>query len=112
MRADLRPERVVAADEEYRELGLLGHGNGLLRSGLRRSGLTFSGCVLHRHPPLIVTKLDLLHCNSAALATSNDCVVTQARSSWKYGFREMAWITFWMQSRPKLESAQASICLR
>src|SRR5882762_1660491 len=56
MCADLRPERVVAADEEYRELGFLGHGNGLPRSGLRRGGLTFPCCVLHRHPPLIVTQ--------------------------------------------------------
>src|SRR5258708_22607890 len=57
-------------------------------------------------------KLALLHCNSAALATSNDCVITQEISSWKYGLREMAWITFWMQSRPELESAQAGTCPR
>jgi len=70
--------------------------------------VAFRTDTLRESPPNPV----LLHCNSAALATSNDCVVTQARSSWKYGFREMAWITFWMQSRPELESAQAGTCLR
>jgi len=41
MRADLRPQRVVAGDEEHRELGAFGCGNGLTPSGVRRGGLTF-----------------------------------------------------------------------
>src|SRR5277367_5119328 len=70
VRADLRPQLIVAGDEQYRELGSLGGERSFATRRFRRCGLTFPCCALHRYPPRMPISQWLLHRNLKHPATS------------------------------------------